>query len=226
MAGAASTGRESRHDRGSQPGPAYAAAGQHQQRPAPREGGLFDRRKFKEVPASPAGGEWVRAWDFAGTTKKKSAWTVGLLMQRVNDEYYIHAVERFKGAPIDVENALVNIAAQDGHETKIDFPRDPGQAGEMQAQHFVKKLPGYNARYSPETGSKVTRAEPLSAQVAAGNVYLVGENQAWHKVLLDEYELFPNTDYADQVDAGSRAFHSLIEPRYLAGPGAKLFMAD
>ena len=43
----------------------YAYAGQYQQRPAPREGGLFKRAWFGTVRAVPTGCVWVRAWDLA-----------------------------------------------------------------------------------------------------------------------------------------------------------------
>ncbi|ACL61061.1 conserved hypothetical protein [Methylobacterium nodulans ORS 2060] len=45
----------------------YAYAGQYQQRPAPREGGLFKRHWFGLVKAPPAGCDWVRGWDLAAS---------------------------------------------------------------------------------------------------------------------------------------------------------------
>ena len=47
----------------------YGAAGQLQQRPAPRDGGMFRRGWWTTVDAVPAGGRTVRAWDLAGTRK-------------------------------------------------------------------------------------------------------------------------------------------------------------
>src|SRR5262249_39747642 len=46
----------------------HMAAGQYQQRPTAREGGLFKRAWFANpVKAAPAGLEQVRAWDFASS---------------------------------------------------------------------------------------------------------------------------------------------------------------
>ena len=189
----------------------YGAAGQLQQRPAPREGGMFERGWFEVVGAAPAGGRSVRGWDLAGTKKKKSPWTVGLLMKLVRDEFYICDIVRFRGTPAEVETRIKNTATQDGRGVTIDLPQDPGQAGLAQVRYYVRQLPGYNVRYSPESGEKPVRANALSSQAQAGNVYLV--EGTWHKVFLDEAELFPNSDYLDQIDAGSRAFHRLIRLR-------------
>ena len=196
----------------------YGAAGQLQQRPAPREGGLFDREWFEVVEAAPAGGRDVRGWDLAGTKRKKSPWTVGLLMRLVRDEFYILDVVRIRGTPEEVESTIKNTASQDGPGVTIDLPQDPGQSGLSQARYLVRQLAGYNVRYSPESGDKPTRALGLSAQAQAGNVKLV--KGAWNKTFLDEAVLFPNSDYLDQIDGGSRAFHRLVLMRTTISPAA------
>ena len=197
----------------------YAAAGQLQQRPAPREGGLFKRGDFKSVEEVPDGGTDGRGWDLAGTDKKTSPWTVGLRMKRVGRSYYIYHVERFRGSPQEVESRFVNITKSDGHNTVQDIPQDPGSAGKFQARYLVGLVPGYVARFSPETGSKASRAEPLSAQVEAGNVYLCLPDKI-KRTMLDEFEQFPLSDFSDQVDAASRIFARLTrrEQPIAAGP--------
>ena len=63
----------------------HAAAGQLQQRPTAREGGLF-KRQWLANPAKcvPEDLELVRAWDFASSVQLTNDpdWTVGLLMGR------------------------------------------------------------------------------------------------------------------------------------------------
>lgn len=64
----------------------YAYAGQYQQRPTPRSGGMFQRGDFEIVDAVPVGAVRCRAWDFAATVQKlgkKPDWSVGLRMARV-----------------------------------------------------------------------------------------------------------------------------------------------
>ncbi len=63
----------------------YAAAGQYQQRPAPRDGGLFKRGWFTRVGALPAGCVQVRAWDLAASVPKAGRqpdYTAGVKLAR------------------------------------------------------------------------------------------------------------------------------------------------
>ncbi|MEC7161114.1 MAG: terminase, partial [Pseudomonadota bacterium] len=58
----------------------FAWAAQMQQRPVPREGGMFARHWFEVVDAPPAGARRVRRWDLAATAASGANdpdWTVG-----------------------------------------------------------------------------------------------------------------------------------------------------
>ncbi|MES2563751.1 MAG: phage terminase large subunit, partial [Pseudomonadota bacterium] len=63
---------------------------------------------------------------------------------------------------------------------------------------------------SPESGDKVTRAEPLAAQVNVGNVSMV--RGAWNKSLVEQMRDFPNAKHDDQIDSLSRAFAEFVGP--------------
>ena len=89
---------------------AYAVAGQFQQRPAPRSGGMFQRGDFEIVEALPAGrARRVRSWDFAATevkAGKRPDWTVGLRMALIGDTFYVEDVRRGQWKPSVVETNL------------------------------------------------------------------------------------------------------------------------
>lgn len=190
----------------------YAWAGQMQQRPAPRGGGMFKREWFHVVGAAPAGCRWVRGWDLAATEKETAAYTAGVLIGMAPDgRFYIADATRIQGSAKQVENLLVATATQDGVSVKGSIPQDPGQAGKMQANYYVKQLAGFDYRASPESGDKETRAGPLAAQSEAGNVFLVKGD--WNREFLDELTTFPNGKFKDQVDAASRAFGELATKR-------------
>lgn len=190
----------------------FAWAGQYQQRPTPREGGMFKRHWFegKIVDQEPAGVVWVRHWDLASTTKSRSARTAGVKIGRLPDGSYIvgHSVtEREEG---DKVRRLIKTQAElDGTAVMISLPQDPGQAGKVQAKDYVKMLAGYNARARPESGDKTVRAEPFAAQCEAGNVAIL--RGPWNGDYLDELCAFPGGGLADQVDASSGAFARLID---------------
>lgn len=193
----------------------YAVAGQLQQRPAPREGGLFHRDWFEIVDRVPVGVQMVtvRGWDLAGTEKKKSPRTAGIKVaafRTPGDEDWsfiildVIAVQESSGK---VEKRFKATTKADGKDVIQDIPQDPGQAGKSQVRSMVRMVPGYNVRFSPETGSKEQRASLVSAQAEAGNVYLL--RAPWNDAFLSEAETFPKGTFKDQIDATSRAFDRL-----------------
>jgi len=198
---------------------AYAVASQFQQRPAPRGGGMFQRDWFEVVNAPPAQREMVRGWDLAASDIHTAAWTAGVKMSRCRDGFfYIEDVVRIQATEQKVERLIKNTAASDGIHVRISGPQDPGQAGKAQAKYYIRQLAGYDVKFTPETGDKMTRAKPLASQAEAGNVKLV--RGLWIDEYLDELCMFPFSKFQDQVDASSRAFAELIPIREQPIPGA------
>ena len=179
-----------------------------QQRPTAAEGVLFKIEKIGALPALPAGGTAVRAWDLA-STKDGGDWTAGAKIVRYPDGRFVVAdMVRLRGSPAEVEAAIVNTAQQDGRAVQIGLPQDPGQAGKSQIAYLASKLAGFRVVSSPETGSKETRAGPLASQVEVGNIALL--SAPWNRALLDEMRDFPAGKNDDQIDALSRAFGMLV----------------
>ncbi|HEY8066619.1 MAG TPA: phage terminase large subunit [Methylosinus sp.] len=191
----------------------YSYAGQYQQRPTPREGGLFKRAWFdgKIIGAAPERTVWVRHWDLAATKKKTSARTAGVKLGKTPDGRYVVGHVAMTQDEGNAVRKLIKATAEiDGKGVMISLPQDPGQAGKVQKSDFVAQLAGWDVRAEPETGDKETRATPFSAQCEAGNVYLV--RGAWNDDYLDELCLFPGGSFKDQVDASSGAFGRLVKP--------------
>ena len=190
-------------------------AGQYQQRPVPREGGMFKRAWFegKIVDAIPAGGVAVRHWDLAATKGGAGARTAGVKIVRTgfgpSARFYVaHVItEREEGRV--VRSLLKATAETDGKTVVISLPQDPGQAGKTQKEDMIAMLAGWRAYAMPESGDKATRAEPFAAQCEAGNVYLL--RGPWNELYIDELCSFPGGGLADQVDASSGAFARLAE---------------
>ncbi|MCX7898571.1 MAG: phage terminase large subunit [Methylocystis sp.] len=186
----------------------YAYAAQYQQRPSPRAGGMIKPDKIEVIEARPARARWVRAWDLAGT-KGGGDWTAGVLIGETPDgRVVIGDVIRIQGGPDEVVAAIVGAAKRDGKGVRISIPQDPGQAGKAQAQFLLRKLSGYIASASPESGDKLTRAGPIASQINVGNVMMVdGE---WNAAFISEMRLFPFGRHDDQIDAMSRGYSALI----------------
>lgn len=191
----------------------YAVAGQQQQRPQPREGGLFKRHWFKVVEAIPTGIIWVRAWDLASTEKMGSAdpdWTAGVKFgyHAASKRYFIGNVIRDRLGPTGVRTMIKNTAALDGREVAIFLPQDPGQAGKVQITDYIQELAGYTVKFNTMTGSKTDRAAPLASQAGAGNVYLYRAD--WNEDFLAEIGAFPTGGHDDQVDAAACGFAMFV----------------
>jgi predicted phage terminase large subunit-like protein len=180
----------------------------YQQRPAPLEGALFKPDALTVIETEPADvKKWVRAWDLGATAKGDP--TVGVRIGEWGLKRVVADVVRLQGSPDQVERAIVSTASRDGTSCEIHIPQDPGQAGKSQIQYLTSKLNGYKVVSSPETGNKVTRAEPYASQVNVGNVSLV--KAPWNRAYVDELRMFPGGKHDDQVDASSRAFAALIK---------------
>ena len=191
----------------------HMAAGQYQQRPTAREGGLFKRAWFANpVKLAPSGLEKVRAWDFASSVQlsQDPDWTVGLLMgcHDASGLIYIIDVIRARLSPAEREQRVKSTAIWDGEEVRIRIPQDPGGAGKFEAHYFARLLQGYRVSIEPEHVSKEARADAFAAQCEYGMVKLV--EGAWNQFFIDELCAFPNGAHDDQVDAASAAFRALV----------------
>lgn len=132
----------------------YATAGQLQQRPTPRGGGMFKRTGLKVINELPEGLvlRLCRSWDYAGTDPEKQKsltdpdWSVGFLggvpMGEADPDFYILDIVRFRGEPGERDEEVVAVADMDGQEVVIWIEQEPGQSGKSQIIAARKMLSG------------------------------------------------------------------------------------
>jgi predicted phage terminase large subunit-like protein len=173
---------------------------------------LFQRAWCQVVDAVPAGLVVKRGWDLAATPKTEDNdpdWTAGTKIGRsIDGRYFVLDHRRTRESPAGVERFLFNTASEDGLEVEVSLPQDPGQAGKSQVAALIRKLEGYTARSSPETGDKVTRFGGFSAQAEAGNVYVL--RGAWNDEWFSALEGFPEASHDDDADSTARAFNAFL----------------
>ena len=188
----------------------YATAGQLQQNPHPRGGGMFKIENFvliNEFSAKDALHS-VRYWDKAGSTQDYSKRTAGTLMHRMRDgSFVVSDVVKGKWTSTDRERIIKQTAELDGHKVDIWVEQEPGSGGKESAEGTVRNLAGFSCRADRVTGSKEVRADQYAAQVGISNVKLL--NREWTKNFMTEHESFPTGKYSDQVDSASGAFNHL-----------------
>jgi len=206
---------------------AYGKAGQLQQRPVPRGGGMYKLKwfagKFVDADDVPKRAMRCRGWDLAATeenVQNRGDYSAGVKLARAGGKIYVEHVTRFRGSPLTVRKKMKMMADQDGKAVHIDFPQDPGQAGKSQAEDLAAEFPRNRVHYSPESGSKEVRQDAPASQAEAGNVYIV--RGAWNGDFIDELCLFPNGDYDDQADGFARAYHRVArQPKGVRSGGYK-----
>jgi len=223
----------------------FAYAGQYQQRPTAREGGMFKRHWFagKIIDASTApktGLTWCRAWDFAATREKPGKspdWSVGLLMARQGRDYYVFGIKRMRETAGVVQRTVRDMAEIDPVGTTIRIPQDPSQAGVAQVESYVAAMSGFplKPQLTSGRGDKAARAQPVGIQAEFGHIYLVNSGPPdeyiddWIETFLDEVCTFPAGTHDDQVDAFADAFNELAlgedTPFYSASAGRRESLA-
>lgn len=198
----------------------FATAGQLQQRPTPRAGGLFKLEWFADafVGAAPSRVKRVRAWDLASTAKKAGNnpdWTVGIRVARemATGLFFVEGALRVQQTAGVVAALIKATAVTDGATTRVRIPKDPGQAGVAQAETMILSLAGHDAVAVAPTGDKETRATPAAVQCEAHNVKIIRTGDptrdAWIEPFLAELTMFPAGAHDDQVDAFADAMNEL-----------------
>jgi predicted phage terminase large subunit-like protein len=178
-------------------------------------GNFFRQEWASIIDAIPSG--WVaviRFWDRAGTkvseSNKDPDWTRGLKLYKYSDGSYVVAdLKSARDTPGQIENLIKNVASFDGYGVRIMSQQDPGSAGVLEANNFVKMLQGYDVKTFTSSKDKITRAKPVSAQFEAGNIKVL--RAPWNKEFFDELENFPIGNHDDIVDTLSGGFNSLCD---------------
>lgn len=190
---------------------AYHAAGQLQQRPSPRGGGMFKREWFGIIDHRPTCVQLVRYWDKAGTAGGDGARTAGVLMGRTAlNEYIILDVVKDRLAATEREQLIKATAQLDGPQVTVWVEQEPGSGGKESAENTVRNLAGYCCYIERVTGAKEVRAEPFAAQCSIRNVKLL--RAEWNSEFIGEAEVFPVGRLKDQIDAASGSFNKICAP--------------
>lgn len=178
---------------------------------------------------------WARGWDLAATAEDENgdpAYTAGVLIgKRKNGRYIVaDAINRRCDSAEVRELIKITCIADRAKYGRVvaRLPQDPGQAGKAQAESFLKFLSGFNVKILPESGDKVTRAEPFSAQwlglegMGKGNVDVLAA--PWNEMYFNQMESFPQSKFKDMVDASSSAFNEIENGGTYSAPptGGKL----
>lgn len=193
----------------------YGYAGQMQQRPAPKGGGMFKRDNFEIIDELPPGNfKKARGWDFASTEGGGDGSASVLTMQHIETGDLIIADSWWcQVGPGKLRAQIDFTVHDDGPDVFQSFPKDPAAAGVYQVADLLAILDGIEHEFTPEQNAKEVRAGPFAAQVetratVGRKVKLLRGH--WNKHYLDLMCSFPRGRYKDTTDAQSRSYGALI----------------
>jgi predicted phage terminase large subunit-like protein len=174
-------------------------------------GKVFQAHWFIKVPPIQLqpGDKAVRFWDFAAShsTVRRADYTVGVLMIKRGDRYFIVDLQRYRLPPTQANTLVLNTAKSDGVNVSVRWQCEPGAAGVRDSATIQQLLAGYDARSVTELRDKVSRAMPLSAAIESSSVVLC--NSGFNQLLISELEQFPDGEHDDIVDGLTGCYNCL-----------------
>jgi predicted phage terminase large subunit-like protein len=187
---------------------AYNFAGQYQQSPAPRDGGMVKRDWFRLYDAAPAAFERiVQSWDTANKATELADYSVCTTWGVKDKHFYLLDVMRAKLNYPELKRAVREQWKAFGAGAVLIEDRASGtqliQELIAEGLHQVRKV-------SP-TDDKVMRLHAQTGVIENGFVHLP-RAAPWLDEYLSELMLFPRARYDDQVDSTSQALCWLSQP--------------
>ena len=185
----------------------YGFAGQYQQDPVPRTGGMFVRDWWGWYDDPPGTfDEVLQSWDLAFKDGDGSDFVVGLVAGRVGAQVYLLDRYKAKASFVDTCRAIEALGAR-YPQTRAVLIEDAanGPAVVNALHHQIRGL----LAVRPE-GGKISRAAAVQPQIEAGQVSLPRPcvpdgrpipGRAWVQDFVDTCAAFPKGAHDDDVDA-------------------------
>ncbi len=177
----------------------YNYAGQYDQNPTPRAGGIFKKHFWRYYTARPEKfDEQIQSWDLAFKDLTTSDFVVGFALGRIGADVYV----------LDMIRAQMGLKASIGAVgtmstrwplTMLKLVEDKAN-GPALVDMLKSKISGLVLE-NPE-GSKLERAALVEPMCEAGNVHWPHpDTHPWVKQAIAELAAFPKGDHDDVVDA-------------------------
>lgn len=190
----------------------------YQQRPAPSEGGVFEKEWFELIRAvkPDVRMKTIRRWDLAATDPKGGEdpdWTVGLLLGYGNDGYYyVLDMVRVRENPGKLLNTIRATVQRDGYQTRNRIEREPGSSGKIAAFQLARTVfRGHNFRAVPSTGPKELRIDTLAGAAERGEIRVL--KAPWNRDFFYEITHYPFCAHDDICDALASAYEDFTKRR-------------
>ena len=195
----------------------YGYSGQHQQRPANADGGLFRRQWFKRWDVlPPLQDEWMAVVDCSFKDAATSDFVVVQVWCRLKAQRYL--VQSYRARlSFSGTCALIRRAVAEWPKVHCVLVEDKAN-GPAVIDALKGEVPGVIG-FNPGSNSKEERAASVSPLVEAGQVFLPADASGWEgpagdklEAFLHEACVFPRGANDDQVDCLSMALLRWRQP--------------
>jgi len=183
----------------------YGFAGQYQQSPSPREGGMVKRDWWRRFTNPPVFDKLIQSWDLAFKGTTDSDWVVGQVWGMAGANAYLVDQVRGKMDISETIRAIIDMTAKHP-KTRAKYVEDKANGPAVIAL-LKNRIPGL-IPVNPE-GGKIVRANAVAPFIESGNVYLA-DDAPWVLDFIEEWAVFPAGANDDQVDAASQALNQLF----------------
>ena len=154
----------------------------------------------------------VRSWDLAYSPEDggKNDSTAGILMHKVNDDYYVVNDLKHGQYGDDLKQVLKRTAKSDTANIKILIETGPkGGAAKFLYDEYDEYLTGFRTKQSEPIGSKVDRAMPFKDAINDGKIHIAITDDKLRESLLEQLKSFPLGAHDDIIDALSYGYLEL-----------------
>ena len=205
----------------------HRPAGQLQQRPTAREGGVFKRVWFEQQLRMPSEipqdifdyGTAIRYWDLA-STEGGGDYTAGALMALYDGIFYLLNVFYKQMGVQERDAKILQLAKKDSQafqNYRIGVEQEGGSGGKTQTFYLAKQAPEYTwiVDRKAKGQTKMFRAESVAGAVSTETMVIVcrkdGEESTWNTDTLDQFSQAPDAENDDIMDAVSGARFKLSQ---------------
>ena len=158
----------------------------------------------------------VRSWDLAYSPEDgdKNDSTAGILMHKVNENYYVINDLKYGQYGDDLKKHLKQTAEQDTPNIPILIETGTkGGAAKFLYDEYDEYLEGYRTSKSEPIGSKVDRATPFKDAINDGKIHIAIMNDEMRGALIEQLKSFPLGVHDDIIDAMAYAYNHLKDKK-------------
>jgi predicted phage terminase large subunit-like protein len=158
----------------------------------------------------------VRSWDLAYSPEDgdKNDSTAGILMHKLNDNYYVINDLQYGQYGDDLKKHLKQTARQDTTNIPILIETGTkGGAAKFLYNEYDEYLEGYRTSQSEPIGSKVDRATPFKDAINDGKIHIAIMNDNMRGALIEQLKSFPLGTHDDIIDAMAYAYNYLKDKK-------------